>query len=338
MNRIIFIPLLLEAALSARSYVYLDVEGLYLQRGGSTRKQLVTTTGTATDPKTGNIEQISAITSKKLVHTLGWEPGLRVSVGASSSTEGGMFRALATRQYSGHKTKGGPNNMGTSMIGYNFPFNDPAYAPGYTGAYMAEAKYKNTLAILEGYFTRDFTPLWEDYFAFRGFLGLQYFYIPEKVNLAFSSTSQNIFNQTVYSTNTYKAKTQNNLGLAALGLMIQIKPYSWLAMELIGYAGVGGSYLTSKTNLGINNNTQTLRSSYQKACDPCYSFMGTVRAVYRPTKYFEIGAGYELIYASGVALAYKQMSDSSGSRKDNRIHHNSNLWYQGASIRIGIKL
>lgn len=328
MNKLIFISIFASVQVIANPYVYLDLEPIYMQRGGSTRKVLVnrSLTDVTTDGLTpfDKSQYKSLITSKNLVHTLGYEPVYRVSIGSNDGAHGGFFRALFSMGWSGQKSAKGPNNL-------NFPFQNLTYAPAYINASWTQCDYKTNLTLIDGYFTRDFTPLWGQYFAVRGLLGLQYFHIPESAKLTFN-------NSIMGQDNSYSAQTKNNLALAAVGLMLQIRPTEYLAMELIGYGGAGAAIITSKTDLRTNNDRVSLRSSHRFVGSRSYSFQSTVRAVYRPVQWVQIGLGYELIYAGGVAFPYKQMSYDTNSRSDNRTHHNSSLWFQGVSLRIGFKI
>jgi hypothetical protein len=309
MNKLIILSVFIQSSRIAASSICADFEALYLERGGSSAKTLVEQSDTA------------VITGKDLVHTLSFEPSFRLSLAVERDPYGGMFRGLVSTGWSGHKSVGGGS--------LSFPFDNSSYAPGYHNATTAKAYYKTNLIVLEGYYTKNLTSLWENYFGFKGFIGLQYFNIPEKTSLNF---------YTAGATNTYKAQVINNLGLAAVGLMIQIRPYKTLAMEFIGYGGVGGAFITSKTQLEVLNNTFTLRQSKPWGVNACYSFLGTVRAVYRPVSFFEIGLGYEFIYATGLALSYKQMSTGVSRNSDNRISRGAGVWFQGASLRLAFKL
>jgi len=340
---------------------------MYIQRGGSSRKVLVATpnpnyqaalaaqaaaSSSSSSSSSSNSSSSSSSSSgtsasqiasqlsigpyitirsgKGLVNGLGYEPVLRITIGASNDGHGGFFRGLVSTGWSSNKTKSKPNLL--------FPFKDSSYAPGYYNAFSAKSHFTSDLTLIDGYFTRDFTPLWTDYFAVRGMIGLQYWNVPETCKLTFSKYEPDIFGQYLLHRNTYSAKTNNNLGIAALGLYFQIKPLDVLAAEIIAYAGAGGTFITSKTKLKVANNTSVLRKSHQLVGAGAYTVMSTVRAVYRPVDYFEIGVGWELFYAGGIAEAYKQMSKGTKPSSDNRVHHNSSIWFQGASLRIGFKL
>jgi hypothetical protein len=69
-----------------------------------------------------------------------------------------------------------------------------------------------------------------------------------------------------------------------------------------------------------------------------YSFLNSIRAVYRPVDFFEVGLGYEFIYATGLCLSYKKMNPGVQANSDNRTPHNANVWYQGVSLRVSFSL
>jgi hypothetical protein len=171
MNRYLFIIFFMGGVLVAKPYVYLDLEGLYLQRGGSKHKVLIS--------YDDGVNRRSVVNTKQLVHTLGYQPAFRISVGANSDTHGGFFRGLISYEWQGSKS--------SSIGNLRFPFKVQSYAPGYYGANSAKVVYKTSLALIEGYFKRDFTPLWGDYFAVRGMWGFQYWNVPEKLTDTFNS-------------------------------------------------------------------------------------------------------------------------------------------------------
>lgn len=166
--------LISKISLLSAASLFLEFEGLYLERGGSRAKVLVNQG--VVDP------YISVINAKQLVNTLGYEPAARAGVGFLGKSQGLYLRALASRSWQGQKTALGDN--------LNFPFEDPAYAPGYTGAYEARIDYKTNLRMCEAYYINEMSPRWKDSFALRFLAGLQYLNIPETVNANFYTDSK----------------------------------------------------------------------------------------------------------------------------------------------------
>jgi hypothetical protein len=318
MNKSLLSLLLVSSSLAAKPYVYLDVEGLYLLRCGSSRRQLATY-GYGADAT-------SAITSQNLIRSMSYEPCLRVAIGANNGAHGGFFRGLVAKGWSGNYNVTGTDDL-------YFPFNQ--IIEGYSVAQEVKSHYTNNLTVIEGYITRDLTPLWKQYFAFRGLMGLQYFNVPENVTLTFY---RKLLGATRPNINNYTASSNNNLGLASLGIMIQIRPYPVLAMEFLGLGGIGASFIQAQTKCLIDNDKKVLKESNNQAVTAGYSFMSTLRAVYRPVNWFQIGVGYELIYATGLCLAYKKMTKGVGYGSDGAIPLNGGVSYQGASLRIGFSL
>jgi len=304
----------LNTALFSSAYVFVDLEGMYVQRGGSTRKVLAAQ-GLV-------MPYTSEITSKNLSHNLGYVTAAQLTVGAQNEERGGLLRAFMSSTWKADKSCEFPGLV-------NFPFVSHVYAPGYYGADQAHAAYRSRLTIFDAYYTKQFTPLWKQYFAFEGMFGAQYFYMPEKVGLDFYSGAFH---------NTYTGSVHNNLGLLALGLLMQIRPNPVLAFEFRGIGGAGVAVLFAKTDLRILNNTLSLRTSDGREVGACYTFMGTARLTYRPIRFFEISLGYELIYMTGIALPYMQMSYDYFPNSDKKIHHRRDGYVQGAALRLNIKL
>lgn len=302
--------------------VELDLEGLYLQRGGSRNKVLV-----AQGDKPKRIEKISA---HKLAARLGYEPGFRLTLGASGDQYGGFIRALVTAGWSTTK-----KTNGTLL---KFPFKDPTYAIEWQRGYRAIDKYSNNLTVIDAYFSSVIAPIWKDYFGAKYLVGLQYFNLPEDNKLTMYSSLLNPFIGSYQVFNTYKASTTNDSLLAALGFFFQMKPLKTLAFELIGYGGLGANYSTSHTKLKGYNDTIVRRSSSESAIGSAYSFLSSVRLTYRPYDFFEISGSYEFLCISGMAFAYRQMSYGSKPTSDDQVSRSGTANFQGFSLRIGFRV
>lgn len=329
MNKIIFLSLLSTGSLIADAVVELNLEGLYLQRGGSRNKTLVHQLVTPASGAT-LAEYKKKITGSKIVHRLGYEPGFRLTLGGHGESYGGFIRALVTA--------GWTTNKKTNGYPLSFPFKDPSYAPEWQNGYKAEDKYSNNLTVIDAYFSGTFAPTWKDYFGAKYLVGLQYFNIPEENKLTLYSTLLNQFQGSTNVFNTYRAKTTNDSLLAALGFYFQIRPIKTFAFELIGYGGLGANYATSYTKLKGINDTIVRRTSNEKAIGAAYSFISSVRLTYRPYDFFELSGSYEFLCLSGMALAYRQMSYGVKKTSDNHVHREGTANFQGFALRIGFYL
>ena len=306
----------------AAAGVELDLEALYLQRGGSRSKTLIYQGVEPTGTK--------KITGRKLVRRCGYEPAFRVTLGGSGETLGGYVRALALGGWESHKkTKGYPLGL---------PFANTTYAPEWQNGYMADDKYKNNLTLIDAYISKTVAPLWKDYFGLKYMVGLQYFNIPASNTLNLYSQLLTRFGAPYSVKNTYTAKSHNDALLGAIGFYFQMRPVKTFALELIGYGGIGGNYATSKTKLKGVNNTLIRRSSNQDAIGMAYSFLSSVRLTYKPYEFFEISGSYEYILANGMAFAYRQMSYGVLPTSDNHVHREGTASYQGFALRIGFRL
>lgn len=325
MNKFIASSLFLVTPLLGSSFVELDLEGLYLQRGGSRNKVLIQQQNSST-----STVYTKKITASKIVHRLGYEPGFRITLGGQGNSYGGFVRALITNQAESKKKTTG------NLLSY--PFTSSSYAPEWSNGYKAINKYRNGLTVIDAYFSSVIAPTWKDYFGAKYLVGLQYFNLPEDNKLSLYSTLQAPFQGSLNVYNTYHATANNDALLAALGFYFQMRPLKTFAFELIGYGGLGANYASTSTKLKGLNDTLIRRSSNEKAIGPSYSFISSVRLTYKPYDFFELSGSYEFLCLSGMALAYRQMSYGVKSSSDNQVHRNGSATFQGFALRVGFIL
>jgi hypothetical protein len=98
--------------------------------------------------------------------------------------------------------------------------------------------------------------------------------------------------------------------------------------------GIGGVGVNAKTRLGVLNNTVIQRSTDASKGRSAYTFIGEVRATYKPGKNFELGAGYEFFYINGLNYPYQQMSYKAKGNADQEIKARGDTYFQGASVRF----
>ncbi len=233
--------------------------------------------------------------TKNLLHDFDFEPGYRVGLAYQPTDEWALEgNFLCLEEWEGHDTKHGNNTL-------SFPFRNYTSTIDYRNASFARAVYKSHFYSAEFNFWRDITPRKVDYFSFSWILGLRYIHLNEFFNLAFV---------TGLDESNYKIRTRNRLGGPQIGACLEWNPTKQINWNFTAKFAPLANRCEQKTFLGDDNNTIVIRrfTKHHWAA----TFLADIAASvgYRFTSHFNIHAGYQMIYLTGVALAPEQISKS----------------------------
>lgn len=256
------------------------------------------------------------LSAKDLVNAFNWQSGARVGVAYIPDTKS-IYEArfLYTWPWSSTKTEYGDNTL-------SFPFHSDTFTEDYNTAYEARAYYKTHFYTFDLNYWRNSARRGIDYFVVSGVFGLRYFHIQEKSTLAF-------FNHTVNGNtkSNYNAKTRNDVIGIQGGFNFQMNPFMHFHFDLLGVAGLGLNRAYESIFLGDVNNTVTIRDFTKQHSEDVVFTDVEAKIGYQVLPYMNIHAGYQMFFASGLALAPEEYSYSTDAtserfvRKGNVIIH-----------------
>ncbi len=272
------------------------------------------------------------LTAKEVFNEFEFTPGYRVSAGYMPDEKLTVeLIYLDLKRWEGHHSVSGHNDL-------HFPFHDREFTIDFTHAIEAHAKYKSHYqeAELNSWF--HWSPRREDYFSGSGLIGLRYMDLKEHFNLAFVN-NEIPFTSIVLTTSpresNYNITTKNRLCTLQFGLDLQLNPTRWWNWDLSVKAGPVWNFVTVKSFLGDFNNTEVIRDFEKHVSKVAFMVEPAATLTFQWGSHFNIHAGYQLTYVSGLALAGDQF-DKGDSRSRKFINLNGDMIIQGGFAGLGI--
>ena len=185
----------------------------------------------------------------------------------------------------------------------SFPFKTDTFTEDYNTASQATAYYNSQFYTFDLNYWRNSGLRGKDYFVISGIFGLRFFQIKEKFNIAFlnytfSGTSQS----------NYQAKTLNDaIGIQG-GFDFQMNPYSHFNFDIFALGGLGLNRAYESVFLGDVNNTVIIRKFTKDHAQNVVFADVEMKLGYEVIPGLNFHAGYQMFYASGLALAPNELS------------------------------
>jgi hypothetical protein len=252
----------------------------------------------------GQCPNFTVIDNDDLVNDFGFEPGYRVGMTYMPTPRNSFeLNFLYLQPWHGEKKKHGDQSL-------SFPFSHADYSHDFTDADEAHAFYTSHFWDLEFNFWRHFNPRRVDYFCLSGIVGMRYFHWDEAFKLSMINPPDK---------STYNIHTQNRMFGLQAGFDFQSNPMHWFSWEFFAKAGFFANHTQQKQFLGDLDNTITLRhSERQKRTVGVYADVAAFLG-FQCFEHWNLRAGYEAMFFSGLALAPEQISKrvtSSAGKKD----------------------
>lgn len=242
----------------------------------------------------GQCPNFTVISNKDLVNRLGFEPGARVGV-TYKPTPKISFEANAlyiAPWTSSKKVKGDESLYVFSNQDFDFDF---------TNASEADAHYRSAFWDAELNFWSNFSPRRINQFSLSGIAGLRYFNWDEKFKLIMINPPDR---------SSYNIWTHNHILGLQLGLNFAWNPTRYLSWEATAKVGGMVDRASQKTFLGDFDNTEALRHFERHAWQVGIFTDLALQFAFYIKEHFNLHAGYQLLYFSGVALAPGQVEKS----------------------------
>ena len=264
------------------------------------------------------------ISSQDLVNKMDFESGLKIGgyyhPDTKSSYESTFMYVLP---WSGSKTVHGEGTI-------SYPFHTYNETEDYNFADQATAHYRSHFYTMETNYWRHSAMRGKDYFVFSGIFGIRYFHLHEKSNLAYTTnpTSKCV---TSSITSHYRTKGNNDVIGIQGGFDFQTNPYMGFQFDLKGLGGLGLNRAYGSALLLDDNDTVYIWD-YKKQHSQNVVFADVeTRVGYRVSRGVNIHAGYQMFYASGLALSVGQYSTSSDPSNE-RFYHKGPVILHGILV------
>lgn len=237
--------------------------------------------------------------TKHLRDDFGFESGGRIGLSYSpdrKSTYESRFMYLLP--WEAHKTIHGDASL-------SYPFHSSSFTEDYNTADEVKAYYKSHFYTVDVNYLRHSARRGVDYFVISGIFGLRFFEIKEKINLAFYNDD---FIGVIKSN--YNTTARNDaIGIQG-GFNFQMNPYDHFRFDLLALGGVGLNRESASVLLRDQDNTVTLRDYHSEGYHDIVFADAEAKIGYQVVPCFNIHAGYQLFYASGLSFAPSQLSTS----------------------------
>jgi hypothetical protein len=253
----------------------------------------------------GQCPDFTVISNGNLVNDFDFEPGYRVGLNYIADPGNGFeMNFLYIQPWHGDKKVEGNHSL-------SFPFSHSNFTHDFHNASVAQAEYESHFWDLEFNYWRYFTPRRVDYFSFSGLAGLRYVHWDEEFELK-------MFNPPDRSS--YDIHTENRIFGVQLGLDLQCNPMRWLSWEFFVKVGGMVNHCEQKTFLGDLDNTVELHDfDKQKREVGIFTDVAAEFAIHC-SRHFNIHAGYQCMFFSGLALAPEQISKGATKHAGDRVY------------------
>ena len=237
--------------------------------------------------------------AQRLVRDFGFVSGGRIGLSYKPDTKSIYeSRFMYIAPWTASKVVHGANTL-------SFPFHTDTFTEDYNYAEKAEAHLKSQFYTFDLNYWRNSAKRGIDYFVMSGVFGIRFFQVRERLRLAF-------FNDTVEGTtkSNYNAKTRNDaIGIQG-GFNFQMNPYKQLSFDLLGLGGLGLNRAHEQVFLGDVNNTVVIRDFHKQHAASVVYADTQLKMGYQVVPCLNLHVGYQLFYASGLALAPEEVSFS----------------------------
>lgn len=241
-------------------------------------------------------QSLGVLGTKKLMQDFDFEPGFRVGLAYRPERKRTIeANWIYLNEWNSHETKRGNGTL-------SYPFHDSSYTDDFVDADRAEARYRSFFYSVEGNYWRHLTPRRADYFSVSCVLGLRYLFLRERFILEFTKGSD---------TSNYNVKTRNIMGGPQGGGCLEWNPTEQITWNLTAKFAPLLDRSEQHTFLGDDNNTVVLRNFTKRKWNPVFLADVAASFNFQFTPHFNLHAGYQMIYLTGVALAPEQLSNSS---------------------------
>ncbi|HSX03738.1 MAG TPA: hypothetical protein VLG76_03310 [Rhabdochlamydiaceae bacterium] len=286
----------------------IETNWMYVRRSDVPERTLAVNTSIL--EANGDFEHV--LKSENLTHQWQWQTGLCGKLTYVSCEEASLEAIyFYVFPWTGRSVTGGNASLA-------FPFDDPDFTNDYNTASFVAAKYNSNLQNGEFNYWGHLTPRRINYFSASWILGFRFMYLRERLNLAYTQSTD---------LSNYRIKTKNLLYGAQGGFVFEINPgprWTWTVIMK------GATFLNDARDdvfLGDENNTLIIRDFEKKRWAAAWLLEGVGSLTYQWYEHMNIHIGYQGILATGFALAPKQLEKGSSTHR--QIEARSNMVLDG---------
>jgi hypothetical protein len=290
-------------------------EWIYMtQRAGINSKLVADTSKYSSD------SYATAIGSKDLVDHFGFVQGGRVGL---SYTTNHKYSYESRFMYLTPWFESQTLHKPSSLI---FPFDYLPFTQDFYVSDNAKAYYKSQFYTFDINYLRHSARRGVDYFVMSGVFGLRFYELHEKAGLKFFDDGFSNFAKI-----NYRSKTLNDcIGMQG-GFNFQMNPYDHFSFDCLALAGLGLNRAYANVKLNQLLNTIALKK-YQKQHSQSSVFVDLeLKIGYQVVSSFNLHAGYQLFYFTGIAQAPNQMSRKAYPFK-NVLYKHSDVLLHGLMV------
>lgn len=309
---------------STNNYIAVQGQYVYMDRNKLGHHELV--------ERVANGKEKDVLSAKELLNDFEFTPGYRVSLGYMPT--GKVTCELVymdLRRWEAHSHVKGSNNL-------RFPFKSSKFTVDFTDAFEAKGVYKSHYQEAEFNFWNHLTPRHGEYFTGSWLCGFRYMDLKERFGLRFFNDkipNTSLFDPANARESHYNIETKNRMGVLQLGADLQMNPTKHWHWDVFVKTGPLLNYATVKAFLGDLGDTVTVRDFDKTVCKVGFIIEPSVTLTYQFSAHFNIHAGYQLTYVSGLALAGDQFDK--GITPDREFMNlNGDMIIQGGFAGMGI--
>jgi hypothetical protein len=267
----------------------------------------------------GQCPNFTVISAGNLVNDFDFEPGYRVGLTYIADARNG-FEWNFLYIYPWHGDKKAKGNQSLS-----FPFSKAHFTQDFRNASVAQAEYESQFWNLEFNYRRSSSPRRADFFSLSGLAGLRYVHWNEEFELKMFRPPDR---------SSYNISTKNRIFGVQIGADLQWNPTHWLSWEAFAKFGGMVNHAEQETFLGDLDNSIELRDFHkQKRGLGVYTDIAAQFAIHI-NRHFNIHAGYQFMFFSGLALAPEQISKRGTRNAGNRVYDDGSAIIHGLFVGV----
>ncbi|MBI2743125.1 MAG: hypothetical protein HYX48_04330 [Chlamydiales bacterium] len=238
-------------------------------------------------------DERSVMNTKDLLHDFDFEPGFRVGLSYQPDdrwTLEGNYLYL-------NEWEGDDTHHGNGTLSF------PSYlgVDGFNAADRAEGNYRSRFWNAELNIWTHVTPRKVDAYSYSWVVGLRYINLREIFDIAFFTDFFLGEDKSIYSSHVH-----NHLGGPQIGGCLEWNATHQLTWMFSAKFGPMADRVWQKTYVAADNNTNVLRNFTKHSWTAAFLADVAASAHFQVTSHFNVHAGYEMIYLTGVALAPEQ--------------------------------
>jgi len=295
-------------------------EYVHMRRSETNTQQLIIDMTSKTSDTCGNCNPDKLCRTRQVVKKFDFEPGFRVGAEYVTHRTRWELTYLWIHEWHGDCSA---SKQGALF----FSERNPYYLNNFSDADHGQVDYTSQFQNAELNFFRYATPPRQDYFSGCWLIGLRYVHLLEKFDIAFTKSG---------SRSSYDVATKNRLAGLQIGGGIQWNPTTKLCWDFTAKGAGFYDWASQRTFLGDYNNSVVIRD--YEVDKQAYPFLvdGAISLTYQPVEYFNLHAGYQLIYLHGVALASDQLVKHDSGQKPVRTIGEALIYgfYVGLTISL----